>query len=476
MFKPFKLLACLLAGAAVLSAQIQIKADPLEYKPAELADQQHYRQSLRPQFHYTPIQGHIGDATGLIYYAGEYHLFNMFDAWSQKRMSHKQWGHAVSTDLIHWTQLPGVLDRILDNSPGSGSGVVDWNNSSGFRSGPEKTLMIFYTDYKLGTCIAFSHDKGRSWTRYAKNPVISGADDARDPTVFWYSPAAEWRMVRYEKKGFAFYKSTDLLHWTWLSAIDGFYECPDLIQLPVENHPGESKWVLINATGHYMIGNFDGTKFTPETDRLKVEYGKSLYAGQVWKRTPEAGPPAVQVFWMRYPETPRLSWIHQVSFPVELSLRTFPDGIRMCRKPIDEIKNLRIAQQRFGDTSIPDQGTQLDVKGDLLDLQVEIAPGSAKSFGINARGHQISYLTATRKLRVDASEAPLVFTGKTLRLRMLIDKPSIEVYADEGQVTVASVILEPPADQSVRLTAEGGTARLVSLEVNQLESIWLGHP
>jgi fructan beta-fructosidase len=469
-------LLLLAATAATAYSQVQIKPDPLEYKPAEVADQQHYRQPLRPQFHYTPIQGHIGDATGLIYYAGEYHLFNMFDAWSQKRMSHKQWGHAVSTDLIHWKQMPGVLDKLLDNSPGSGSGVVDWNNSSGLRAGPEKTLIIFYTDYKLGTCIAFSRDRGVTWTRHAKNPVIAGADDARDPTVFWYAPAGEWRMVRYEKKGFAFYKSTDLLTWTWLSAIDGFYECPDIVQLPVENRPGESRWVLINATGQYMLGKFDGTKFTPETDKLRTEYGKSLYAGQVWKKTPEGGQPAVQVFWMRYPEEPRLSWIHQVSFPAELSLRAFPDGIRLCRKPIDEIYNLRTSQKTVRDVDASSGSSPLDIAGELLDLKVEFAPSTAKSYGLRVRGHEISYSPAQGKLRVDTVEAPLKLNGKGLRLRILIDRPSIEVFADEGEVTISHVVLTPPSDMSASVIAEGGKVRLVSLEASQLESIWLNHP
>src|SRR5216684_2238411 len=130
---PFVLSLLILPAASNGFQTRQSTPERFDITPQEVAAEQHYRQPLRPQFHYTPIQGHIGDATGLIYYAGEYHLFNMFDAWSQKRMSHKQWGHAVSTDLIHWKQLPGLLDKVLDNSPGSGSGVVDWNNSSGFR-------------------------------------------------------------------------------------------------------------------------------------------------------------------------------------------------------------------------------------------------------------------------------------------------------------------------------------------------------
>ena len=319
----------------------QTKPTPaeLDLTPAEVADQQNYEQPLRPQFHYTPIQGHIGDATGLIYYRGEYHLFNMYDEWSRGRLAHKRWGHAVSTDLVHWEQLPAVLDTLIDNKPGSGSGVVDWNNSSGLRAGPEKALLIFYTDYQKGSCILYSRDRGRTWVRYAKNPVLAGAEDMRDPTVFWYAPANEWRMVRYEKKGFAFYKSRDLLHWTWLSRVEGYYECPDIFELPVVNRPDERRWVLIDGNGSYVLGKFDGTQFIPETRKLHAEYGEALYATQTWKRTMEGGP-AYQMAWMRYPLDRSLTWNGQMSFPVELTLRAFPEGIRLCRQPIDEINNL----------------------------------------------------------------------------------------------------------------------------------------
>src|SRR5579871_1510015 len=104
--------------ATLAIAQTTARPDPADLTPEEVANQQNYDQPLRPQFHYTPIQGHIGDATGLIYYRGEYHLFNMYDEWSRKRLAHKRWGHAVSTDLVHWQQLPGLLDTLIDNKPG----------------------------------------------------------------------------------------------------------------------------------------------------------------------------------------------------------------------------------------------------------------------------------------------------------------------------------------------------------------------
>jgi sucrose-6-phosphate hydrolase SacC (GH32 family) len=306
-----------------------------EITPEEVAEQQHYNQPLRPQFHYTALQGHIGDATGLFFYRGEYHLFNIFDEWSRKSSVHKRWGHAISTDLMHWTQLPPVLDTTIDHSPGSGSGIVDWNNSSGLRNGPEKTLLLFYTDYKKGSCILYSNDQGITWVRYNQNPVLPGFEDIRDPNVFWYSAAKEWRMVRYEKQGFAFYGSSDLLHWRWLSRVEGFYECPDLFELAVDNSPSEFRWVLVDGDGSYVVGQFDGTRFVAESPRLRAEYGTALYATQTWKISNLSSRP-IQIAWLKYPQQSTLTWDGQMSFPVELSLRRLPracgsSGSRLAR-------------------------------------------------------------------------------------------------------------------------------------------------
>lgn len=440
----------------------------------ELADQRHYNHPLRPQLHYTPLQGHVGDATGLFYYDGEYHLFYMYDEWSRRRLAHKQWGHAVSRDLIRWTELAPVLDKLIDNSPGSGSGIVDWNDSLGLRKGsPEKTVMIFYTDYKRGTGILYSRDRGRTWTRHSKNPVIPGADDARDPTVFWHPPTGDWRMLRYEKKGFAFYKSTNLVEWTWLSRNENFYECPDLVRLPVLNSPGDRRWVLIDGNGAYEIGEFDGDKFTSRTPRLKSEYGKAIYAPQTWKRTLEGDSPIIQVAWQRYPYTPKLTWHSQTSFPVELTLWNFPEGLRVCRKPIDELDNLRIAEQRWRDIVV-DAGEKTlgEIAPGLLDLQIELEPQGASTFGLNVAGHQIRYSVGDQQLRVNEFIAPLPLPEKRLKLRIIVDRPSIDVFADRGQVTVAAVKLETHSGPPVTFVSEGGKLRVRSLQANRLESIW----
>jgi fructan beta-fructosidase len=352
--------------------------------------------------------------------------------------------------------------------------VVDWNNSSGLRSGPEKTLIIFYTDYKRGTCIAYSRDRGRTWTRHEKNPVIAGAQDARDPTVFWYQPAGEWRMVRYEKRGFAFYRSRNLIDWEWLSRVDGFFECPDLFELPVRNRPGEKRWVLVDGDGSYVLGEFDGKSFLPQTGKLRVDYGSALYATQAWKRTLEGASPVYQMAWMRYPPEPRLTWNGQMSFPVELTLWSFPEGIRLCRRPAEEIENLRASRKSWRDLTVAQgENVPLQLTGDLLDIRAEIEAGGAREFGLKVLGHEIKYSVAKAVLGLGEIAAPLKLPDNRLRLRILVDRSSIEVFADHGQVTLSAVVLSDSRDRNSSLAADGGKIRVVSLETNQLESIWL---
>jgi sucrose-6-phosphate hydrolase SacC (GH32 family) len=455
-----------------------------ELTPEEVASQQHYGQPYRPQFHYTPIQGHMGDATGLIYYRGEYHLFHMFDKWGQARRDrHKCWGHAISRDLIFWEEQLPVLDALVDHKPGSGSGVVDWNDSSGLRTGAHKTLLIFYTDYQRGSCIAYSNDSGRTWTRHARNPVLAGTEDVRDPTVFWYGPAAEWRMLRYEKKGFAFYGSTNLVDWSYLSRVEGFYECPDFVELPIEDAPGERRWVMIEADTSYVLGSFDGRQFLPETEKLRVEHGSTLYATQTWKKAHRGGSQAIQIGWLRYPRQPRLTWFSQMSFPCELTLRKFPDGVRLCRRPIDEIDNLRSAQHAWRDLTVrPGDKPLAEIRGDVFDIRAEVDLLEASGFTLMLRGQAITYSARDRLFKLAGKKAPLKASAERVQFQVLLDRSSIELFADHGQSTLSRSVFPDPEDLSLILSAEGAAMRLVSLQVNRLESIWpenelqLDHP
>ena len=441
--------------------------------PTEIAEANHYDGPYRPQFHYTPKHGCIGDATGLIYYKGEYHLFYMFDAWELRRNKHKRWGHAVSKDLLYWEPLEPILDTLIDNKPGSGCGVVDWNDSSGLRTGAEKTLLVFYTDYKIGSCITYSNDRGRTWLRHRDNPTLPGADDIRDPYVFWYKPARQWRMVRYEKRGFVFYSSSNLIDWTYLSRLEGFYECPDICELPVDGDLGEKKWVIIDGDGTYVPGMFDGEKFTPEGEKLQVDFGKNFYATQTWKRTREGDAPIIQMAWMSYPKTPRLTWIGQMSFPCELTFRTFPEGVRLCRQPIEEIKNLYIEEHSCRDKTLNAGDNPLEhISGDLFDIQAEIELAGASEFGVITRGEAITYSVPDKSVSCLGRSAPLGPISNRIKLRVLVDRASIEVFGNDGKISMSTAFFPDASNMGLEMFARGGSVNIISLEVNRLESIW----
>lgn len=463
--------------AAAPDQRDKMQPDPLyDIDPAEAAQNQHYNQPYRPQYHYSAIQGLVGDATGLIHDQGVCHLFYMSDKWERRKNRHKCWGHATSLDGLHWVEQDSILDPVVDNKPGSGSGIVDWNNTLGLASGPQKTLAVFYTDYARGSCIAYSTDAGRTWTRHPRNPVLPGPGGARDPLVFWYEPTGEWRMIRFDgKTGFVFYGSSNLLEWKQLSVVEGFNECPDFFELAVEGGSGEKKWVLMDANFAYLVGTYDGQRFTAETKMLRCEYGhaSNVYASQSWKKTPQECSPLMQMAFLRYPKEPRLTWHSQMSFPVELHLRKQPEGIRLCRQPIQAIERLRVEQQHWNDLTVtPGRNPIAGLRGDLFDLRadVELAPSATLTLGV--RGVPIRYSARTGMLQLGDSRVPLKLAGTRLRLQVLVDRSSIELFADQGQVSISKVVFFDPAQTDYSLTTDGGDFKLSSFQANRLKSIW----
>lgn len=289
----------------------------------------YYSEAFRPQYHFTPEKNWMNDPNGLVYYEGEYHLFYQYNPFGDK-WGHMSWGHAVSPDMVHWQHLPLALPEADGVMIFSGSAVVDWKNSSGFGKDGKPPLVAIYTGCRVDSdgvqfeCIAYSNDKGRTWTKYPGNPVINlNSKDFRDPKVQWYEPTKSWIMtvsLSAEHK-VCFYGSPNLKDWTLLSkfgpagATSGVWECPDLFQLPVTG-TDEKRWVLavnINpgsiaggSGGQYFIGQFDGKQFTPDPDSLLKPTPEYVPSGEVianfegqdygdWKTTGEAfGPGPAQ--------------------------------------------------------------------------------------------------------------------------------------------------------------------------------------
>jgi fructan beta-fructosidase len=266
-----------------------------------------YQEPYRPQYHFTPAKNWMNDPNGLVDYQGEHHLFFQYNPFGTTWANTISWGHAVSTDWVHWTELPVAIPATSTISIFSGSAVVDAKNSSGFGTPGTPPLVAIYcasyitasTDPNDGSVIpagtqaeniAFSTDRGRTWTQYANNPVLNPLKDPsidpfnfRDPKVFWYAPSQQWIMVvaLSSQHMIGFYSSTNLKNWTKLSdfgpanAIGGVWECPDLFELPVDGIPNKNKWVLVvnlnpgsvagGSGAQYFIGEFDGKQFTADS-------------------------------------------------------------------------------------------------------------------------------------------------------------------------------------------------------------------
>jgi fructan beta-fructosidase len=483
-----------------------------------------YDQPWRPQYHFTPPRNFMNDPNGTVFYQGEYHLFYQYNP-EGNVWGHMSWGHAVSSDLVHWQNLPVALHEV----PGqymaySGSAVVDWNNSSGLCQNPDpqdhSCLVAIYTAaYKdrQKQHIAFSNDRGRTWTNYSGNPVADlDAPDFRDPNVFWYAPQRKWVMVAVlaDERTLVILDSPDLKHWTKRSTFGpagdtaGQWECPDLIELTIEG-AAEKKWVLIinrnpgapaGGTGvRYLIGKFDGTNFTseiPDTPALWADWGKDFYATNTWKDIPCSDKRNVWIGWFsnwQYANAePTVLWRGAQSIPRTLMLHRYTDGLRLVQRPVRELESLRRERVRMVNVSVAEANQKLSgTKSNIYEFEAELEPGHAGEIGFRLRkskeaetlvgfdaDHREVYFDRTHSGEVSFSkDFPGRFSARVeqssrITLHVFVDRSSVEVFVNDGERVLSDRIYPPPDSDGIELYARGGGARVVSFTMWELNSVW----
>jgi fructan beta-fructosidase len=432
-----------------------------------------YREKHRPQFHFTSRRGWLNDPNGLVYAGSEWHLFYQHNpyGWDWGNM---HWGHAVSKDLFHWQELPVALyPKRYDDWCFSGSAVVDRDNTSGWRTGKEPLLVCAFTSTGRGECVAYSNDLGRTWTEYDGNPVVRHA--GRDPKLIWHAPSKKWVMAVYDETGgardVAFYASGDLKKWEFRSRIGGFFECPDLFALPVDGDAGNVKWVLSAADGKYLVGQFDGTKFVKESGKHQVWYG-NFYAAQTYDSAPDGR--RVQIGWGNGVTFPGMPFNQQMTVPVELTLRTTDGGVRMFADPVKEIESLYDSEYRSeAQTLKPGKDPVLGLKGERLDVRAEVRPAGAEQVTFTVRGVPVVYDAKKGEVSCRGHVAPLKpRKDGAVQLRILVDRGSVEVFGNDGQVALSAGVLVQPDSRFVSLAARGGEAKIGALTVHTLKSAW----
>ncbi len=442
--------------------------------PKAMPDPNLYQESLRPQFHFTARQwtthklnpqrheeGWVNDLNGLIYYDGEYHLFAQ--RWATC------WIHAVSKDLVHWTEIqPAFWEESLGSGVQSGTCVIDYDNTSGLS--PDKAnppMVAFWSRFDNNSqCICYSLDHGRTWTRYAGNPHMHHPE--RDPKVFWYAPDKHWVMMMYGDGQYHVLTSADLLHWKdEHNPIPNSYECPDFFELPIDGNSKSKKWVLIQGNGNYSIGTFNGTKFTEEVGRFPCDIGPHFYATQSWANTETGDGRRVQTAWMAGSDFPDMPFNQQISFPCELKLKTTPAGLRVFRKPIKEIASIHGSSHAWKNKTLAAGETlMLASTGDLYHLKADVEIPEGSKLILNLRGEKV--VIGSKSLESGGRSKDV--QGHIQSIEILLDRGSIEAFANSGEIS--STRYAVPTGSGISLTCEGQPVVIKGAHLYALKSIW----
>ena len=475
-----------------------------------------YDERYRPQVHFSPREHWTNDPNGLVYFDGEYHLFFQFNPLGDE-WGHMSWGHAVSTDLLHWRELGVAIPEKDDEMVFTGSVVVDSANTSGFCANGKACLVAIYTGHRHSAQetrqtqnLAYSVDDGRRWTRYAANPVLDlQMPDFRDPSVSWDDKERHWRMavaLPTEHK-IRFYTSPDLKRWTLLSDfgpagdVDGVWECPDLLRIPDESGDGKI-WALkvgLNPGApqggsgeQYFLGRFDGKRFVASDapgSHGWMNYGKDDYCAISFNGLPQGQKPVVIGWmsnWQYAAQLPTSPWRGQMSLPRRLTLYSDSAGLAIKQQPMSDTLRAQHAMI-LG----PQSGKISDsIQKPPFELDLQFVQPTEQLFGVRVytdeeHWTEIGFDRLKREFYVDRTKsgqtiapdfsvkttAPLV-VSRPYDLRIIIDRSSIETYAQNGTIAMTNLIFPTSDSSSVALFSGSGKQLAVKGQIWKLRSIW----
>jgi fructan beta-fructosidase len=455
----------------------------LGWLPERIFAAERYHEPLRPRYHFTAASDAINDPNGLFSWNGEYHLF--FQAGP---ISAKKWGHAVSPDLLHWRQLSEALLPERGHPAFSGCAVIDHQNTAGFQQGSHPAVVAIFSSWGEGQALAYSADSGSTWQRYPGNPVLTLPHDAarsfplsaRDPLVIWDQLRKRWVMVLYHNPheqfregvprdrqgGISFFTAPNLKDWTWRSHLPGFYVCPDLCSLPIEQEGG-SAWVLMDWS-QYVTGTFDGERFVPDGPPRPLDYGANLSANQTWKDLPDGR--VIQTCWIRGGKYPGMPFDQQHSVPTELSLRRMAGQLHLCKAPVRELDQVAdpATRRALAPADVGNTPIELPVSSNSFELQLDIACDQGSALVVDVLGQPV----VIRHDRVQVRDREALLPEPLRELRILADVTSIELFANRGLVTMTWVTSPPAEPQPVRLSRFAGQPRITRGRYQEFRNTW----
>lgn len=460
--------------------------------------------SVRPRDHFAPQRGWLNDPNGLIAHEGEFHLFFQHhpDSVDPGPIS---WGHAVSSDLLDWTELPIALASSGSEHRWSGSVVHDDANSSGLGTTDDGPLVALYTRFDPATgrqsqCLSYSRDRGRTWVDHPDNPVLDiGSTAFRDPKVFRHG--GDWLMavVLAEARTVELYRSADLLDWEHASsfgpkgAVDGVWECPDIVLVPIEGTTGSASVLLVSVEDgapaggsgmQYFVGVLNDAAFRSTQPARWVDHGADFYAAISYADHP--GPePVVQAWmsnWLYAAQVPAGDFRGSMTLPRRLALRPRNGLLVLVQHPVvrDDVQvHVLEAQALTGTTALPVSAQTCRIVAELdpgtaqrVGLHVRVGRGDRTTVWLDPRARTVS-LDRTSSGTVDfhpdfaaVHSAPLLTDGGPVRFEIVVDVASVEVFVDDGEVVLTDQVFPDPESTGLAVVAEGGEAYVRHLSVH----------
>lgn len=441
------------------------------------AEEALFEERYRPRYHFTAEEGYINDPNGLFYLNGTYHLFYQHDG-----IREKVWGHATSTDLLHWEHHKDAITMEGGHPVFSGSTAIDVENTTGFGTKEQPAVVAVFTEWGRGQSLAYSTDEGKTWSRYEGNPVLTQPNDgkrsfglsARDPHIMWDAERKQWVMVLFHnpegkktsksdgshRTGFAIFTSPDMKEWTHRSHVDGFYVCPDVMQLPTPD--GGKQWLAMDWE-LYALGDFNGVSFQPAHELKLLDQGANLSANQSWKYLPSGR--TIQIAWIRDGKYPGMPFTQQLSFPVDLSLREVGGELVLCKYPIPELEQLfepAVAVEERGESA-----AHVPLKTQSYVFRADCSIEGDETVELSVLGKDIVLGSDTIMALGKTGEI-----GEPLRnVTILADITSIEIFANDGVMTMTYHLLPPDEPQGVSIVRMGD-AEVSNVRANPVRSIW----
>lgn len=473
------------------------------------------KESFRPVYHHTPAYGWMNDPNGMFYKDGVYHLYFQYNPYGSV-WGNMHWGHSTSTDLMHWkfegcAIVPDAWGAIF-----SGSCVVDHENTAGFG---KEAVVAFYTSAKSTPwgdiqmqSMAYSLDNGKTFTKYEGNPILTSSEkDFRDPKVFWYAPGKHWVMILAVGQHMEIYSSVNLKEWKKESefgamqgAHGGVWECPDLVEIPVEGSR-EKKWVLIcnlnpggpfgGSAAQYFVGSFDGKKFVNEspTQTKWMDWGKDNYATVTWNNAPDGR--CIALGWMsnwQYANNvPTRQYRSANTLARDLTLYREGQELYLKSTPSSEVKKARGKKVSIPSFKVSEKHEMVNLfeeKQGAYEVEIVIQNAGASKIAfclLNDKGEKVSmYYDLNRKQFVmDRSESgtvdfskdfPAVTVApvnvdKELTLRLFVDRSSIEAFGEDGKFVMTNLVFPSQPYVKMCFEADKNGYAVKSLNVYKLQ-------